>query len=112
MVWHSIIYSICVGAFFGGLVLTILLLILSGANLVQNMNSIDDGFDSVDTDIGDASIEIDSSVEISSLEIDEIPDHLCELFFCPVKQCFSVWIRENLRGSSPAGLTGPSHSFG
>ncbi|UYP45457.1 hypothetical protein NEF87_001742 [Candidatus Lokiarchaeum ossiferum] len=70
MIWHEIIYSICVGALIMGVILTLLLMILSASNL---SNSSSDSIEHSEMDS-----EVDSSVETdhgTHLDHDSDIDH-------------------------------------
>ena len=70
MVWHEIIYSICVGAFISGAIFTIILMLLSASNLSQNASEgIDDSSDGEDLDTEieiDTEVDFDSEIEVNS----------------------------------------------
>ncbi len=82
--WYEIVYSICVGTFFAGLVLTVLLIILSGSNLISHSDSSDINADDIDADIDDSSFESlghgdadfdtpsDGEIDLTSQSLDEI----------------------------------------
>lgn len=64
MVWHNILYSICVGALISGVILTILLLILAASSMIQgNDSEIDESEleEAGDQDIGEGEGEVDDS---------------------------------------------------
>ena len=87
MLWYEVIYSICVGAFFGGLVLVLILLFLSGSSLFSSSGSGeldssnpdfegDVSFDVETSDFdGDITSDFDTSIEINDSSLpDSAPD--------------------------------------
>lgn len=71
MYWYEIIYSICVGAFFAGLTLTILLIILSTSNLISSSeNDSIEGNEIENVELEDVSGPIEDINDGIDLEID------------------------------------------
>ena len=70
MIWHAIIFSICIGALISGFILTILLSIMAASNFSDQEAGDNDISDDIDGDVdSDIDLEVDAEINVD-LETD------------------------------------------
>ena len=70
MIWHAIIFSLCIGALISGFILTVLLSIMAASNFSNQEAGDNDISDDIDGDVdSDIDLEVDTEIDLES-EID------------------------------------------